>query len=369
MLTTIDEVILHRLRVPLFKPYNLSLAKISALDSIVGEVRDTSGRSAFGESTVITGYTHETIDGAWTFLLEHGARIIGSEISAAKDSFDSYRESDPHAVSVLQVALEMLDSNAILIPTDEEIRVPILAPVNSKDHGEVPDEVEALLAQGFGTLKVKVGWDVDQDLERLRLIQRTNAGRATLRLDANQGYTREQALRFAGALDTDSIQLFEQPCGAKDWDSNAAVAAAAPVPVMMDESIYGFRDIERAGAMTGCGFVKLKISKSTGVDLLTEGLQRIESLGMGPILGNGAATDIGCWIEACVARAATPHAGEMHGFLKNREQLLQDPLVFDDGAIVLRPGYTPTLDQAALTRLTVGSERFATTRIVMGAEL
>lgn len=365
---TIDEVKLHHLRVPLYKPYNLSLAKISVLDSIVGEVRDSAGRSGFGETTVITGYTHETVEGAWAFVREHGARIVDSEISAAKDSFDPYRESDPHAVSVLQVALEMLDANAILNPPDEEIRVPILAPVNSKDHGEIPDEIEALLEQGFGTLKVKIGWNVDQDLERLGLIQRTNAGRATLRLDANQGYTREQALRFVGALDTDSVQLFEQPCDANDWDSNAAVATASPVPVMMDESIYGFRDIERAGTMKGCGFVKLKISKSTGVDLLTEGLERIASLGMGPILGNGAATDIGCWIETCVARAATPHAGEMHGFLKNREQLLRDPLVFDDGAIVLRPGYAPALDQAALARLTVRSERFATTRTAVGVE-
>jgi L-alanine-DL-glutamate epimerase-like enolase superfamily enzyme len=365
---TIDEIKLHRLSVPLYKPYNSSLAKITALDSIVGEVQDSEGRCGFGETTVITGYTHETVDGAWAFLREHGARIVGGEISAAKESFDPYRESEPHAVSVLQVALEMLESNAILDPPDEEMRVPILAPVNSKDHGEIPDEIEALLEQGFDTLKVKVGWNVDQDLERLRLIQRTNAGRATLRLDANQGFTRSQALRFTGALDTDSIQLFEQPCDADDWDSNAAVAASSPVPVMMDESIYGFRDIERAGAMKGCGFVKLKISKSSGVDLLTEGLQRIASLGMGAILGNGAATDIGCWVEACVARAATPHAGEMHGFLKNREQLLREPLVFDGGAIVLRSGYVPALDQAALARLTVRSERFATTRTAVAAE-
>lgn len=352
----IDHVALWRLKVPLYEPYNLSLVALSELDSIVAEVRDTDGRSGIGDCTVIPGYTPETGDGAWRFCSEHAARLPGMEIGAAKRSFDAFRASDPHAVSVLQVALEMLEANPLLDAPLVDTRVPVLAPVNAKDHRAIPEEIEGLLGQGYRTLKVKVGWDVEKDLARLALIQRVNAGRAALRLDANQGYTAAEGIRFAEALDPASIELFEQPCDAADWEANGAVAAVSPVPVMMDESIYGFADIDRAAAMKGCGCVKLKISKMTGVDLLAEGLRRIRGKGLKPVLGNGAATDIGCWVEASVAWRAIDNAGEMCGFLKNREQLLETPLAFEHGAIVLKPGYKPRLAHAVLDRLAVARQ-------------
>ena len=44
-----------------------------------------------------------------------------------------------------------------------------------------------------------------------------------------------------------------------------------------------------------------------------------------PVIGNGAASDIGCLVEACVARSTVDNAGENNGFLKNRAQLLAQP--------------------------------------------
>ncbi len=72
-------------------------------------------------------------------------------------------------------------------------------------------------------------------------MQRLNRGRCALRLDANQGYSREDAIRFVTSLDPDAIELFEQPCDKADWDSAVAVARVSNVPMMLDESIYGRR--------------------------------------------------------------------------------------------------------------------------------
>jgi L-alanine-DL-glutamate epimerase-like enolase superfamily enzyme len=360
----IDSVTLWRVRVPLLTPYNTALgAPIEAFDSIVGEIRDTDGRIGIGESTIVPGYTHETSDAGWAFCRAHGEAIVGLDTVAAKARFDPHRASDPHAVSVLQVAIEGIEGNPVLAAPDVPVRVPILTPVNSKDLDVIPDEIEQHIAKGFGTLKVKVGWDVDKDLKRVALIQEVNAGRARLRLDANQGFSEADGGRFAQNLDPDSIELFEQPCDSGDWDANGAVAKVSTVPVMMDESIYGVADIDRAAAMEGCGFVKLKISKLTGVDMLADGLRRVRELGLTPVLGNGAAPDIGCWVEACVARTTIDNAGEMCGFLKNREQLLETPITFDAGDIVLQPGYAPRLNRELVERLAVDKVRFAGTTV------
>jgi L-alanine-DL-glutamate epimerase-like enolase superfamily enzyme len=357
----ITEVQLHRVRVPLKTTYNTALGLISGLDPIIAEVHGSEGGTGIGEATVLRGYTHETVDGAWSFCRQWAERIVGAETGVAKAQLEPYRRTDPHAVSVLQVAIEMLEGNPLLRAPAQPEPVPILGAVNEKELGLIPAEIERALSDGFKTLKVKVGWDVDKDLKRVRHIQGINGGRAMIRIDANQGYSREDGCRFAASLDPESIQLFEQPCKAADWDSNAAVAGVSRVPIMMDESIYGFDDIERAARMKGCGFVKLKIGKMAGCEPLRRGLDRVAELGLGPIVGNGAATDIGCFIEANVARRASPYAGEMNGYLKNKVQLLDRPLAFRDGAIILEPDFHMRLDRRTLALLDGVSERFTLT--------
>ena len=123
------------------------------------------------------------------------------------------------------------------------------------------------------------------------------------------------------------------------------------VPVMIDESIYGLDEIDRAGAIDGVGFVKLKLKKLGGIDLLVEGLEHIRDKGMEPVLGDGTATEIGCWQEACVARTTIRNAGEMNGFLKFRSRLFEEPLGFENGAIQLKQGMAPTLDRDVVERL------------------
>jgi L-alanine-DL-glutamate epimerase-like enolase superfamily enzyme len=154
--------------------------------------------------------------------------------------------------------------------------------------------------------------------------QKIVAGRCRLRIDANQGYDREhgcasppRSIRRASSL--------EQPCAAGDWDAARAVAAVSPVPMMLDESIYGMDDIERAARLEAARFIKLKLMKMGSLDALARGIRRIRELGMEPVLGNGVACEVGCWMEACIARTLITNAGEMNGFLKPVTRLLADP--------------------------------------------
>jgi L-alanine-DL-glutamate epimerase-like enolase superfamily enzyme len=198
---------------------------------------------------------------------------------------------------------------------------------------------------------------VDADLARVALVQQAAGGRATIRLDANRGFSRPDGCRFAAALDPHGIELFEQPCDAADWDANAAVARVSTVPVMLDESIYGLEDIERAGAIEGIGFVKLKLKKLGGLDRLDAGLRLIRACGMEPVLGDGVSADIACWMEACVARGTITNAGEFNGFLKPTVRLFATPLRFEDGALRLAPGFVPDIDRKVLADFGVAKER------------
>jgi L-alanine-DL-glutamate epimerase-like enolase superfamily enzyme len=356
----IDEIELFRLEIPLTSPYKLALGSVGHFDTILVRLR-AEGRVGLGEATILTGYTGETIDQSWMLATRLAERFPGLDATDAKQAALAHFDSAPFTISAFVSALEMAEGHRLL-RVDAPARVPILAVVNAMDPAGIEAEIERFVLGGSGTLKVKVGFDADADLERVRLIQRLNRGRARLRLDANQGFSADDGCRFAAALDPDSIELFEQPCAAADWNAAIAVARAAAVPMMLDESIYGLADIERAAETNAARFVKLKLMKMGGLERLEQGLLRIRALGMEPVLGNGVATEIGCWMEACVARTTIRNAGEMNGFLKPSIRLLKHPLTADRGAIALDTGFAPALDEAALTRVSVGTTTFTARR-------
>lgn len=363
----IAEITVRRLKVPLTVPYKVSLRTFHHFEPLVAELRDSDGRSAWGEAEIHAGYGHETAETGWDYCRRLAPLLIGRTPQEAVAVLTRTADGDPHAASILLSAAETLACHPALT-LDQPLVVPLLAPVHSMDTARIGPEVEALLADGFRTLKVKVGFDVEADLRRLAAIQEASAGRATLRLDANQAFSRAQGCAFATALDPVGIELFEQPCDKADWDANAAVAAVSRVPVMLDKSIYGLADIGRAAVVPGVGFVKLKLKKLGGISRLIEGLERIRALGMEPVLGDGTATDIADWLEACVARHTIRNAGEMNGYLKLTTPLFTPRLPFADGAVRLPAGYAPEVDRAAIARFTTATERFAAAPMASAAQ-
>ena len=354
---TIESLTLYRLRVPLTTPYKLSFGPVEAFDTVFVELHDSDGRSGIGEATYLTGYTDETMTDGWALAQRLGREYAGMTPAAIQAKLEPYFDSAPFTATAFSSALEMAADDPLL-NVESRIDVPVLGLLNATETAAIESESAALFDAGFTTLKVKVGWDAVRDAAMVKRVQRAINGRGNIRLDANQGYSRDDACRFAATLDPQGIELFEQPCAAGDWDSACAVARVATVPMMLDESIYGLADIRRAAELKAARYIKLKLMKLGGAARLAAAIDTIRDCGMEPVLGNGVACEIGCWMEACVARGRIRNAGEMNGFLKPTAPLLANPLKFERGAIVLEPGYRPALDPEALARCTLERQTF-----------
>lgn len=350
----VDAISARVLHVPLERPYRLSFGPVDHYDTILVELATADGRSGFGEATLLTGYTDETIDAGWVLARELAREFAGQDTATLIARTTALADAAPFVCTAFRTALDMLDAHPLL-GVAARTRVPILGLLQGDDETVLRDEFDKLLAAGYRTVKVKVGFDVADDLAHVARIQAVVDGRAAIRIDANQGYDAAAASAFVAGVDPTGIELFEQPCAAGDWESHrAAVAAAARtgLPLMLDESIYGLDDIERAAREGVCAFLKVKLMKFVSIDRLVAAIERIRALGMRPVLGNGVACDVSCWMEACVAARHIDNAGEMNGFLKAHPMLLAPPLAFVDGHVVLEPGPAPTLDQSALRRYT-----------------
>ncbi len=348
----IVKIRLERLSLPLTIPYKLAFGPVTAFDTVIAHITDDSGRSGFGEATILTGYTPETIEGCWARIQEIAASMIGLSIEDAKLEAFRHHNDAPFTVTALVTGIEMLDGHPALNSV-EPVNVPLLAILSAMDEEGIADEINRHAKHGYKTIKVKIGWDVEDDLKRTAFIQSCLPDDVCIRIDGNQGYSKEDGITYATRVDPMKIELLEQPCHMDDWDAAAAVAKVSNVPSMLDESIYGEAEIERAARLETVQFVKLKLMKAGSIDNLKKQLGLIRSLGMTPVLGNGVAADPGCWMECCVAATMIDNAGEMNGFLKPVNVIFNKPLVVKNGAATLPQKYPSLIDTSPFRRDTV----------------
>ena len=83
-------------------------------------------------------------------------------------------------------------------------------------------------------------------------------------------------------------------------------------------------------------------------------------MGMIPVLGNGVASDIGCWMETCVAANFVDTAGEMNGFLKPVSPVFHVPMRIEDGQVIIEPGKNIEPNWEKINKFTVESREFKT---------
>ena len=307
-MSPINRITLRHLSLPLAKPYRLSYRTFHEFEPYLIEVEDGDGNVGSGDGHISPGSSSETRHGGWSFLLERLPALRGMEAPEARQLLLHDFAQSKVAVTAAVTALDALERSPVLVPS-RDAELPLLTPIGATDRDGVAEEVEKAIREGFGTFKVKVGTDVDSDLERLGWIQGAAAGRARLRVDANRAYTAKDAIRFATSLNPASIELFEQPCDADDWEANAAVAAISRVPLMLDEPICTVADIQRAAMIPGVAYCKVKLKRFGGLDRLLDAIHCIRRLNMTPVLGDGLGSELHSWMEACVASECIDNAG------------------------------------------------------------
>jgi L-alanine-DL-glutamate epimerase-like enolase superfamily enzyme len=342
---------LRRLRLPLLRPYHLAFGPVDYFDTILVSL-DLGQEAGHGEATILTGYTEETIEESWTLARRFAEEIDESPLPAAETLLLSQLKEAPFTVTAFYTAIEMALRHKTLAQPQTR-RMPLVKLLHAMEEPEIQEEVEQAICEGYQTIKVKAGFDAERDYERVRKIQAAAGGRLAITVDANQGFTREEGVHFASRLRSPGILFFEQACHKDDWEAAVAVARSSTIPMMLDESIYSLDDIRRAATLRAAAFVKVKLMKFGSLRLLEEGLAEISALGLQPVLGNGVAADVGCWMEACAGAGRLTAAGEMNGFLKLRYPLVKTPLRVEAGSAVIPGGYWPVLDQDAIERQTV----------------
>ena len=164
----------------------------------------------------------------------------------------------------------------------------------------------AVRALGIGQVKVKVGRDVDDDVDRVRLLRRLLGPAVDLRVDANGAWTAEQALTAIARLRPYGISVVEQPVAAGDIDGLARVTAACPEVIAVDETLRTVAEARALVDAKACDAFNIRVSKCGGLRTSMRIAEIAADAGLTVIVGaqvgeTGLLSAAGRHLAACVA--------------------------------------------------------------------
>ncbi len=319
------------LKLPLLHPYSLSFKTIEEYDSFIFLIK-TKDDTYWGESTALYGYSWETAESIWETIV-NCINQSQNDLQKLKIQVENLVSIRPFASSAVLTAIEKYYNLTNYRNFSFEKGIPLVGTIRGNSSNELISVANELAGSGYKVLKVKLSKDVDNDIRKIKIIQNELNSDIKLRLDANQSYSSKMVEYLFSKIRLENIELLEQPFERGAYHLVESLVKWSPIPIMLDESIWTFKDIEKAKEC-GADYVKLKVVKHGSIINTLTLAEKAGKLGLKVILGNGVQSDFGC-IDECYAYklANLKEAGEMNGFLKLKTSLLPSSIFFKDGIV------------------------------------
>ncbi|OZE74211.1 enolase [Rhodococcus sp. 15-649-2-2] len=221
---------------------------------------------------------------------------------------------------------------------------------------EVLDEARYFVDEhGIRAFKIKVGRrPMDLDLELCAILARELDDDIELYVDANRGWTANEAIAALPALADSRTSLFEEPCDARETMGRRRLVATSTIPIVGDESVPRPGDVSRELMSGGCDAVSIKTARG-GFTNSVAVLGLCQGMGVDVLMGNQIDTQIGS--AATVAfgsafKATHSRPGELSNYLDLADDLIAEPLDIRDGVmkIPVGPGVGVSVDPDKLSR-------------------
>ena len=328
-------------KMQLKEPYTIAYETISSADNVFLRLETDKGITGYGCAAPDLQVTGETLESVLT-AAEDIVKPLIERSDPLRTAFLLERlkkplKSQSSVLAMVDMALHDILGRAAGLPvyklmggfrTSMKTSITIgIMPVKAT----VQKAVE-FVRQGFKSLKIKGGTDVESDIERIIKVREKVGEKIEIRFDANQGYTVEQSLKFCESTRAVKVELLEQPTPRGKPDLLSRVTKGVSIPVMADESLMGLVDAFRLARGDLVDMVNIKLMKCGGISeaLHINGVARAANLEV----------MVGCMDEAALSIAAGLHfalarPNVMYADLDGHLDLIDDP---SDGTVILKNG-------------------------------
>jgi L-alanine-DL-glutamate epimerase-like enolase superfamily enzyme len=292
------------------RPYTIAFKTVDQVRNAFVEITLDNGTVGIGAGNPSEYVVGESLTQCLAALQDRNLEfLVGRDIRELNAlTFEVWQKfpKNPSARAALDIALYDVFTKFLGVPLvkflGQKIKsLPTSNTIGIKNVEETLKEAEEFVRQGFSILKVKLGKDLAEDIERMIKLREKFGRAVVIRIDANQGYSVEQTKEFYAKTKHLNIELIEQPLPAKAIAEMKSLPDEIKMKIAADESLITPVDaVELIKPPFAAGIFNIKLMKCGGV---SQGLKIAD-------IAQHAGVDLfwGCNEESIVSIAAALHA-------------------------------------------------------------
>jgi muconate cycloisomerase len=354
----ITHVETYPVRIPLKPARHMltALGRHTESSYLLVRVGTDAGLEGVGEATVMPNWSGETVWGARALVQRVFAPLVTGadprDVEEINRRLDRGSRHNWFTKAALEMACWDIRGKAAGRPVYEllggavrPLAVRCRFSMGAYDPDRARARARELVAEGFDTIKVKVGGDPRDDVARVRAVrEEVGPGRA-LTIDANCGWDVETAIACVRALDDCRIALDEQPTPDGDYAGLARVRRETAPPVMADDICFDLAHARELVRNACCDVISVYPGKNGGIARARAIAEFAGRHGVPCSIGSNLEWDVGTAAMAHLV-VATPnlqveqYPGDMLGPEYHEVRVVKEPLAIRGPVVTLsdRPG-------------------------------
>lgn len=271
--------------VPVEKAYETSLSVAAGQqthtnDHVVVQLETDAGITGYGEVAPMAAWPHGLTQSACTDLINNtlAPTVEGRHVNRIErilEDLETQLAGETFPIYGIDMALHDALGKRFELPVYELLggpknagrSFPLHYSIGIKGADEMADDAAAAADRGFSAFKVKVGGD-DHDAERAGIAAIAEAvPDARIRIDANQGWHPDEAVRKIRELESaaNGLELVEQPVAHDTYEGLQRVRDAVTPPILADESAFSPRDVVDLARIGAADIINIKLAKAGGL--------------------------------------------------------------------------------------------------------
>ena len=271
---TIKTIRVYKKNLALTRPYTIAFNTTSDVEAVFVEIELTNGMIGLGSANPSKEVVGEDVDDAF-LSLQTGAiqQFVGSDIAEIFSIIDAIDNQFPHkpgTLAAMDMALhdafcQYLGISVAKFYNQKIEKMPTSVTIGIKNIAETLEEAAEYIGNKFKILKVKLGLNFEEDVERLVKLREKYNKRITIRVDANQGYRIEEVLPFFKRIQKLNIELVEQPTLVGTEGGVKKLPLKIRQRLAADESLHDARAAFQLAADKTFGIFNIKMMKCGGI--------------------------------------------------------------------------------------------------------
>jgi L-alanine-DL-glutamate epimerase-like enolase superfamily enzyme len=329
---SIKHIRIFKMDIPLKYPFVISLETITVAKNVLIVMETHSGFLGYGEISPYEKIHNETQASClhyaqqiapallginpWDIITWQKAlskKVVGQ--NGIKSAFDMAFYDLSAQIAGLPLYAYLGGNNTKKMFTD--MTVGIDSPEN------MALEARKYVDDAFPAIKIKLGTNLIDDVQRVKLVRESIGEAIPLRIDANQGWDTSTALKILSDIVPFNVEYCEQPVQARDFEAMAFLHKQSPIPIMADESLFDPSDALSLIRENACSGFNIKISKAGGIRSAQLSALFAQTAGM--------KCQVGCFSESRLGITALAHFALAHEAVVNFDMdspfmLSEDPI-------------------------------------------